>query len=163
MLEKKNPEGWQGAQKRLYEYYKKLPEKELPDTLAEMEPLFAAVPHGCRAGKHKEALDEVFWRRIARGKEGYLFKKLGAFGSFLSVLSNFFDKPWSRPTAGLSEADKALILSWAAFGLRAIGRLQEAIQPMKAGLDLRVKQEVWESAAINAGNLSELMLTLGEV
>ncbi|MCP4154240.1 MAG: hypothetical protein GY757_41330, partial [bacterium] len=78
-----NPEGWQGAHKRLYEYYKQLPEKEKPDTLAEMEPLFAAVVHGCRAGMHQEALKDVFWKRIYRGEENFLVKKLGAFGSFL--------------------------------------------------------------------------------
>jgi hypothetical protein len=34
---------------------------------------------------------------------------------------------------------------------------------MRAGLEMRIKQEVWKSAAIIAGNLSELELTLGEV
>jgi tetratricopeptide (TPR) repeat protein len=47
--------------------------------------------------------------------------------------------------------------------LRAQGRLHEAIQPFKAGLDMNIKKEVWKHAAINAGNLSELMLTLGNV
>jgi hypothetical protein len=34
---------------------------------------------------------------------------------------------------------------------------------MRAGLEMRVKQKVWQSAAIIASNLSELELTLGEV
>ncbi|MCP4692832.1 MAG: hypothetical protein GY859_32620, partial [Desulfobacterales bacterium] len=38
-----NPETWKEAHGRLYEYYKNLPEKELPDTMEEMEPLLAAV------------------------------------------------------------------------------------------------------------------------
>ncbi len=67
------------------------------------------------------------------------------------------------PPEGLPEREKALVLSWSSFGLRARGRLREAIQPMKAGLELDVKQKNWEYAAINASNLSELMLTLGEV
>ncbi|MCP4155063.1 MAG: hypothetical protein GY757_45485 [bacterium] len=79
------------------------------------------------------------------------------------MLSNFFDKPWNRPAAGLSESDKAVILSWSALGLRAKGRLQEAILPMKAGLELQSGHKDWENAAIVAGNLSELMLTLGNV
>jgi hypothetical protein len=42
--------GWRKAHTRLYHYYKNLPEKEQPDTLEAMEPLFAAVAHGCEAG-----------------------------------------------------------------------------------------------------------------
>ncbi|MCP5105555.1 MAG: TIR domain-containing protein [bacterium] len=166
-LRAKNPGGWQAAHRRLYHYFKDLPEKkykkELPDTLAEMGPLFAAVAHGCKAGLHREALDEVYWKRIKRGDEHYCTKKLGAFGSDLAALSHFFDVPWRQPAAGLPEADKALVLSWAAFRLRAVGRLREAVRPMKAGLEMREKQEVWKSAAMNASNLSALMLTLGEV
>ena len=41
---------------------------ELPDTLEAMAPLYAAVAHGCAAGRHQEALNEVYWRRIQRGK-----------------------------------------------------------------------------------------------
>jgi tetratricopeptide (TPR) repeat protein len=90
-------------------------------------------------------------------------KNIGAFGAFLSVMSNFFDKPWSHPADVLPNEGKALVLGWAAFGLRAVGRLQEAIQPMKAGLETNVKEENWLHAAINVGNLSEMLLTLGEV
>ncbi|NIO07114.1 MAG: tetratricopeptide repeat protein, partial [Deltaproteobacteria bacterium] len=147
----------------MYRYYKDLPEKELPDTLAEMEPLFAAVAHGCRAGLHHEAEIEVYRKRILRGKEQYINHKLGAFGSDLAVLSHFFEKPWAQPASGLPEHEKAVVLSWAAFGLRSQGRLHEAIQPMKACLEMGIKQENWEGAAARANNLSELMLTLGNV
>jgi hypothetical protein len=47
--------------------------------------------------------------------------------------------------------------------LRALGRLPEALEPMRAALDIYVAQEFWKAAAIIAGNLSELELTLGEV
>jgi tetratricopeptide (TPR) repeat protein len=162
-LREQNPGGWQEAHKRLYHYFKDLPEKELPDTLQEMEPLFAAFAHGCKAGLHEEAGNDVYWKRISRENEHYIKYKLGAFGADLSALSHFFEVPWSQPAAGLSEDKKAVVLSWAAFGLRAVGRLQEAIQPMKAGLELGVQQEEWDEAARRANHLSELMLTLGEV
>ncbi|MCP4691102.1 MAG: hypothetical protein GY859_23840, partial [Desulfobacterales bacterium] len=58
-LRDRHPKAWKEAHGRLYEYYKGLPEKELPDTLEEMEPLFAAVAHGCQAGRHQEALYDV--------------------------------------------------------------------------------------------------------
>jgi len=63
----------------------------------------------------------------------------------------------------MTDHDKASALNWAGFGLRALGRLREAAQPMQAGLKLRIKQEAWQNADINAGNLSEFYLTLGEV
>jgi len=41
--------------------------------------------------------------------------------------------------------------------------LREAAQPMQAGLEGEIKQQNWKNAATNAGNLSELYLTLGDV
>ncbi len=166
-LRQQNPEAWRQAHARLYDYYKSLPEKlygkHLPDTLEEMEPLFAAVAHGCLAGKHQKALDEVYWERIKCKNEHYATKKLGAFGADLAALANFFDAPWDQPAAGLSEADKAVVLNWAGFRLRALGRLREAAAPMQAGMELQAGQEDWKNAASAAGNLSELFLTLGAV
>ncbi|UCH96305.1 MAG: toll/interleukin-1 receptor domain-containing protein [Candidatus Aminicenantes bacterium] len=162
-FQQQNPAGWKEAHQRLYHYFKDLPEKELPDTLLEMEPLFAAVAHGCKAGLYNEARYNVFSKRIRRLREAYIIIKLGAFGAYLSVISHFFEKPWSQPADGLTDEDKGFILSEAAFGLRSVGRLQEALHPMKAGLEMNVKRENWLHAAINASNLSELLLTLGEV
>jgi tetratricopeptide (TPR) repeat protein len=162
-LREENPDGWKQAHTRLYHYYKNLPEKELPNTLAEMEPLFAAVAHGCAAGLHREALDDVYWQRIKRGNEHYSTSKLGAFGADLAAMSHFFQVPWSQPEPGLTEEDKAIVLNLAGFRLRAVGRLQEALQPMKAGLNLQAKNEDWKNAASAAGNLSELVLALGRL
>ena len=63
----------------------------------------------------------------------------------------------------MTEAAKAAVLNWAGFGLRALGRLREALEPMQAAVDLFAKQENWKEAAANASNHSELQLTLGEV
>ncbi len=162
-LKKNNLHAWKEAHSRLYEYYKKLPKKELPDTLEEMEPLFAAVAHGCQAGRYQEALVDGYWSRISRKTEQFVVSKLGAYGSALSALSNFFELPWSKVVANLTSADKAVTLSWAGYSLRALGRLREAIQPMQAGLNSYVKQKHWEYSAIAAGNLSELYLISGDV
>ena len=59
-LKNQSPEAWQAAHTKLYDYYKNLPSKPQPDTLAEMQPLFRAVAHGCAAGLHQQALDEVY-------------------------------------------------------------------------------------------------------
>ena len=162
-LQTQQPQAWQQAHERLYEYYKTLPEKELPDTLEEMQPLFSAVAHGCAAGLHQQALDEVYWPRIKREGEHYLTKKLGAFSDDLATVAYFFTTPWHIPAAGLSEPAKAVLLNFAGFGLRALGRLREALEPMQANIEMNVKRENWKSAAANASNLSELQLTLGDV
>ena len=61
-----DPEAWKEAHNRLYEYYK-TKGKEYPDTIDETGPLYAAVSHGCRAGRYQDALYWVYWRRIRRG------------------------------------------------------------------------------------------------
>ena len=162
-LKETNPDAWKQAHSRLYEYYKNLPEKQYPDTLEEMEPLFAAVSHGCMAGRHQEALYDAYWERIRRKEDAYTVKKLGAFGSDLAAVSHFFEVLWTKPAQGLTDPAKAFILNSAGFGLRALGRLREATQPIHAGMEASVKQEDWKGAAQDAGNLSELWLTIGDV
>jgi hypothetical protein len=161
-LSELHPESWRQAHVRLYEHFKAAA-KELPDTLEEMEPLFAAVRHGCAAGMHQKALDEVYWPRIRRKKDMYLCKKLGAFSAELAVLAHFFAVPWHTPAAELTDAAKAAVLSWAAFSLRALGRLNEAAEPMQAGLEMQAQQEDWKNAAMAASTLSELYLTRGDL
>jgi tetratricopeptide (TPR) repeat protein len=161
-LQAEHPNAWRQAHSRLYEYYRDQA-LELPDTLAEMTPLFAAVVHGCQAGRHQEVLDEVYWPRISRGEEAYSVRKLGAFGADLAALSGFFEPPWRRPSAGLDEDWKAVVLTWAGFGLRALGRLRESAEPMQTALEAFIAQENWQEAAVNAGNLSELALARGDV
>ena len=154
---------WQQAQQRLYEYYKDLPEKHLPDTVVEMQPLFAAISHGCAAGLHQQAMHEVYWSRIQREGKNYLCGKLGAFSDDLATLAHFFTQPWLQPATGLTELDQALVLSWAGFRLRGLGRLAEAAQPMRACLAMYDKHEKSQDVAIAANNLSELLVTLGNL
>jgi len=161
-LEKERPDAWQEGNLRLYEHLKGVA-PDLPDTLEAMEPLFTAVIHGCRAGRHQEAMDEVYGRRILRDREFYSLKKLGAFGSSLTALSGFFDHLWDLPSTHLTPADQAFVLNEAGFELRALGRLAEAVQPMQTSLEMTIAQGDWNNVAIKDSNLSELTLTLGEV
>ena len=157
------PKAWKQAHAQLYEYYKAVPEKPHPDTLEEMEPLFVAIAHGCAAGMHQKALDEVYYPRIRREEDNYLCNKLGAFGADLSALSHFFSQHWHKPAAELSNSVNAIVLSWASFRLQALGRLKEAVEPMQAGLDMVIKEKDWISAATGANNFSELKLTSGTI
>ena len=161
-LEKQWPEAWQAGNLRLYEHLQK-EAPDLPDTLEAMEPLFTAVVHGCRAGRQQEAYREVYRRRILRGKELFSTKKLGAIGSELSALSGFFDRLWDKPSASLTSAAQASVVNSAGFLLRALGRLTEAVQPLEAVLETDTRREDWSNAAIDASNLCDVTLALGQV
>ena len=161
-LKEDNPEAWKEAHNRLYEYFKNQAE-EYPDTIEEMSPLYSAVAHGCQAGRYQDAVDEVYWERIQRGDWAFNTAKLGAFGADLVAISGFFDSLWDKPVAGLTEEYKAYLLNEAGFDLRALGRLKEAVHPMKAGLDGVIALEDWKNAARVANNLSELYLTTGDI
>ena len=75
----------------------------------------------------------------------------------------FFVEPWKQLAAELKPAAQAWLLSEAAFRLRALNRLAEAREPMRATIELYTQQSEWKYAAITSGNLSELELTLGDV
>ena len=162
VLETQHPKAFKECHRRLYEYLKNST-KELPDTLDEMAPLFAAVHHGCKAGAHQQALDEVYYSRILRREEEYSIHKLGAFGADLAVLSGFFKEPWSVLVEELNAAATGFVLNAAGFRLMALGRLTEAAEPMAAGLAARIAQKNWRNAAISAENLSELHLCRGDL
>ncbi len=161
-LREDHPDAWRAGNDRLYEHYKQAA-PELPDTLDEMAPLFAAVAHGCAAGRHHEALDEVYYRRIRRGGKVYSLRKLGAFGADLAALSGFFDPPWRRPVDTLDENARGFVLNEAGFDLRALGRLADAAEPMRAALGSTIAQDDWQQATAAASNLSELYVTIGDL
>ncbi|GDY19195.1 hypothetical protein LBMAG56_05400 [Verrucomicrobiota bacterium] len=154
---------WRSAHRRLYEHLCATTKDQPAATLEDLQPLYQAVAHGCQAGLPQEAYDKVWFARIRKGNDYYSTNKLGAFGSDLGAVACFFETPWSRVSLALKESTQAVALNAAATRLRALGRLTEALEPMRAGLEMRIKQEVWKSAAIIASNLSELELTLGEV
>ena len=162
-LRDERPQSAEAAHRRLYEHLTTTTQDKAAPTLDDLQPLFEAVAHGCAAGMPQQAFDEAYWQRIHRGDEFYCTKKLGAYGADLGAVAGFFDAPWRRVSPRLIPAAQAWLLNEAAFDLRALGRLAEAREPMRAGLEMRVAQQVWQAAAIAAGNLSELELALGEI
>ncbi|MFZ1386197.1 MAG: SEFIR domain-containing protein [Thiolinea sp.] len=157
------PKVWEQAHECLYDYYKAVPQQDCPDTLEDMQPLFSAVVHGCAASLHQRALDEVYWPRILREGEFFITRKLGGISDDLAVLSSFFNVPWSQPSEFLSESGKVLMLNLAGVRLRASGRLYEAFYPTRKDMRIAIDSGDWKGAAISAGSLSELVLSLGNV
>lgn len=161
-LETQLPEAWRAANSRLFDHLQRVA-PEYPESLEAMQPLYAAVVHGCRAGRKLEALHRIYQDRIQRGGEYFSSKMLGAFGSELTALVGFFDRLWDRADSRLTSSDQGFILNEAGFDLRALGRLQEAAQPMQVCLEQQIAAEEWTNAAVAAGSLSVLTLALGEV
>jgi hypothetical protein len=167
-LEHKSPKAWRAAHSRIYEYLRDTTKEGNTPTLEDLAPLYQAIPHGCRAGRHQETLDHIYERRISRRRadgelEAYSTHVLGAFGSNLAAISWFFEKPYDTPIATLRAADRAWVLGEAAFHLRALGRFTEALPALRAGLPIRVAAKDWRNAAIRTSNLSVSELLIGEV
>jgi tetratricopeptide (TPR) repeat protein len=162
-LRTQQPAASRAAHRRLYEHLCATTKEGDQPTLEDLQPLYQALAHGCQAGLQREAWNNVYRQRIIRDREFYSTKKLGAFGADLGALACFFDKPWSRLATSIDDVDKGSILALTPFCLRALGRLTEALEPMRAGMDIAVRQQDWQNAAARASNLSQLELTLGKV
>lgn len=166
------PSSWREAHQRLYEHLKATKEGNQP-TLEALQPLYEAVAHGCQAGMQRDAY-ETYIKRIlclqTQNTDQYSIKMLGAFGPDLSAVACFFEQPWGRVLSIFSEKEQAHLLNMAAFRLRPLGRLNEAVESWETGLKIVLKQKTLERdfeakkliANIKA-NLSEVNLTLGEL
>jgi hypothetical protein len=144
-------------------HFAQLLAKFQPNDEVEMQPCFAAIAHGCAAGRLAEALIELYMPRVRRGNAGFAIRQLGLHGTNLSAISAFFALPFTTPLPGLAADHQALLLGFAGYSLRAVGRLTEAIGTMRLAVKLDVERSRWSSAAVNAGLLSEQQLTLGNV
>jgi tetratricopeptide (TPR) repeat protein len=156
---------WQQGNKLLYKFLAGSV-KHHPDDLVGLQSLYQAVVHGCRAGLYEETLAKVYHNRILRGTEEdgfYTTRKLGAFGANLGAVACFFVEPWQQLVPDLAVDKQAWLLGEAAFSLRALGRLAEALEPMRAGAEIFVAHAKWENAAVSYSNLSELQLSLGHI
>ena len=164
-LKERQPQAFQAAHQRMYQYLCDYTPHQ-PDSLEGLQPLYQAVAHGCLAGLQQEACGQVYRDRILRGTDSngnYSANKLGAFGADLGAVACFFEIPWQRVSPALSEPAQAWLLNEAATRLRALGRLTEALEPMRVSGEMDVKVEEWQGAAISYSNLSELELTLGDI
>lgn len=161
-LREESPEAWKAAHGRLFEHLEDSAEYR-PDVAAGLAPLYQAVVHGCHAGRAQEACIEVYRDRILRGNEFFSVHKLGVFSADLGAVACFFSRHWSIVSPTLTKDVWAWLLSVAAFHLRALGRLTEAVEPMRSALHDAIEQGDWKNAAISASNLSDIELTLGDL
>ena len=150
-LEEEQPEVWRAAHARLYEHYKSLPEKEFPDTLEEMQPLFHAVAHGCRAGLHQQTYDEVYWGKIA-ANESHIWYHLGGYADELAVVANFFSELWLSINQELNEYSRTTVANRASYCLGVLGR-SEAEELMKFAITGYMQADDWQGSMVALSNL----------
>jgi tetratricopeptide (TPR) repeat protein len=164
-LQKESPEAFREAHSRLFDHLCEVTPHR-PDDLEGLAPLYQAVVHGCLAGRQQDACADVYFDRILRGTGNggyYSTDQLGAIGSNLGAVAAFFDEPWSQTSTNLTDSAQAWLLNESAVNLRALGRLTEAVEPIRAAGDKRVAQANWKNAAVNYSNLSEFEVTLGQL
>ncbi len=161
-LKEKYAEAWRVGNSRLFAYLKDTA-KVFPETLDEMVPLYAAIRHGCWGGHYEEALFKIYWQRIRRGNEAFSTSRLGAYSADLAALTAFFDEPWTKPVASLTERSAGLVLNQAGYRLKALGRLLEATKPMEASLAYLEGAKDWLNATREAENLSDVNVTMGDL
>jgi len=131
--------------------------------LQEMMPLYAAVRHGCQAGRWQEVLGDVFYRRIYRGREGYSWRKLAAFGMNLEAISAFGSPDSYTATPHLTESERAWVLAAMCYSLKALARHHETQRLLPVAIGMAIQQEDWSNASIGARDLTDVHLVVGEV
>lgn len=145
----------------LFNYYKKLPEKKLPDTFKEMIPLFQAMVHGCLAEEYRQALFEVFDSRIQRSNEFYSSYCLGAYPNIISILS-YFD--WENLTQyRLNNTEQIWILKTISHCFIALGFFQKSIDVSLISLKISAENKYWAQASSIARILANSYQSLGQL
>jgi tetratricopeptide (TPR) repeat protein len=166
-LEETNGSAWRAAHGRLYEHLRDTTREGDRPSISGLGPLYQAIAHGCRAGLHQNALDEVYRDRICRRRSGrvmfYSTYVLGAIGSDLAAMSWFFDRPYETPVATLSARDRSWVLATAGVHLVGQGRLNEAIPAHREALRAAEADKDWSNAAAAGSNLCRALLVVGEV
>ena len=122
-------------------------------------PLFAAIAHGCSAEREDEAFREVYRPRIARGNEDFATTKLGLYGQDLAALASFFKTPFTAPLPRLEADLRTLMLNHAGADLRALGRLEDAVIPLRARVKADMAAKDDRNAAMASGNLTQTTLS----
>ncbi len=158
---------WKEAHGRIYEHLRDNTEEGKMPTLQDLAPLYQAVAHGCRAGRHFQTSAEILRGRIFRlSKSGdieyYSLHQLGAYGSDLAAISWLFEKPYEVAEKELSDATKAWLLNHAAFTLAAQGRLVEGVQSFRAALQMAMNMKDWVHVAAGARNLYSIEALVGD-
>jgi tetratricopeptide (TPR) repeat protein len=141
---------------RLFEHLVNL-SSENPRNWGELQSAFAAVYHGCKAGRFGECLklEEKVFHQCR-----FYF---GANSALLSAVSCFFEDPWDRVSATLSAEEQTAVRGSAAFCLRELGRIDESSQLTEALRNQCLRNNDWESVIAQTNSLCDDKVYLGHL
>jgi len=155
---------WRAAHRRLYEYLRDTTQVPLRPAVDDLQPLFEAVAHGCKAGVGHEAFWNVYYERIQHRNDYYATNVLGLFSSDLSALASFFPDGIDQPEQSLDKGTVVILLRQTAYSLRAVGRLQDAEGVAKSALKIAMTvRDPFGGDVIAAGLVSQIELSLGKI
>jgi tetratricopeptide (TPR) repeat protein len=149
--------------KHIYQYFG-LYASEWPETLEEMQPLFEQVYHGCAAGLYDEVLYDVHWEKIYRMEEYFIYHKLGAWETNLSLVKTFFPEgDLSQMPLVSKKNDQSWLLNEAGLTLLATGRPKEAEELFLTTVQGYIEDKEGGKASTGYNNLADLQFRTGEL
>jgi len=149
--------------KRIYQYFGEYA-PEQPETLAEMQPLFEQVYHGCAAGLYDEVFYGVYREKIHKLEEHSIVHKLGAWKTDLSLAKTFF------PEGDLSQlplvskmSNKSWLINTAGLALLATGGPKEAEELFIRYINMGIEGKDWINVSVGYRNIADLQFRSGEL
>jgi tetratricopeptide (TPR) repeat protein len=157
---------WREGNRRLYKHYAAAAKDELPKSAEDMDVLYPAVVHACKADAFSEAWD-IYWRRIQQGHPRYFNTNvLGKFHEGLGSLASFYSRPWTTVAPGatnvLARDHYLRLLTEVGFHLKVLGRFDEAKAVIYETMKEYDADNNLTDAAVNSENLAEVDLLNGE-
>lgn len=156
------PLSFKKANNRLFEYFSICADKNT-DNKEQMNLWFRAIYHGCLAEKYAEVFDHIYMKNIKQNEIIDDARKLGGNSTNINAISGFFSEPWTKIKGDLDNIKKSSIYAEASFALRSKGLIVDAIEPLEQAYIIEKERNNYEEAAMQAGNLCELYLTIGKI
>lgn len=160
VLQNNHAKVWKKAHERLFKFFRPKT-RQLPKTVEAMAPYYQAITHACFAGRYREAFDQVYMPYI-RQRATYNTDTLRAFDDDHAALSRFLRKGRFEVVSQLRDQG-SFILGAIGFDLRALGRLDDALDAMEAALKADEANRDSVNAPAQAAILSHTYLIRGQI
>jgi hypothetical protein len=133
--------------------------------LADLQPLYEAVMHGCRAGEAQRAYQEVLHARIFKGSivRAHSWITLGAVETDLAALANFFGPRFQGVDPRLQPIQKGEVLVLTGFLLCISSRLTDGLALLRQAEGHEMSIENWPAVVRAKALLATYELVFGNV
>ncbi|MEX2130381.1 MAG: hypothetical protein WD772_02760 [Pseudohongiellaceae bacterium] len=157
-LRLKNLQAWRAAHLAIFETI--VNDHNAADKNVSLEPLFQAVLHGCQANEYAKAFG-IYEAKIKQGQISMY--NMGSHHADLACLRQFFVDPWDRLVEELPDRSGFYLLSCVAANLVTLGRIDEAISPLRKSVNGLIAQGETMTAIVASGPLLSMLLYVGNL